>query len=277
MEKKDLIAPKDYNIVMEVERYIKDPARKALIWQDESGNKKEITYAKLMKNVNKIGNAFLNNGLRKGDKILVMIPRLIDAYEVYLAALKTGIIIIPSSEMLKTKDLQYRVTHGEVSGLVSYFPFVDQYRSINEYNDLKRFVIGEPVEGWHFLDELKETSSDQLEIVATTKDDIAFLPYTSGTTGNPKGVVHTHGWGYEHLKTASKNWLSINDGDKVWATAGPGWQKWVWSPFLSVLGSGATGFIYNGKFDPKTYLNLLQENEMNVLCCTPTEYRLMAK
>ncbi|HLR67500.1 MAG TPA: acyl--CoA ligase [Virgibacillus sp.] len=277
MKKKDLIAPKDYNIVMEVERYIKDPARKALIWQDESGNKKEITYAKLMKNVNKIGNAFLNNGLRKGDKILVMIPRLIDAYEVYLAALKTGIIIIPSSEMLKTKDLQYRVTHGEVSGLVSYFPFVDQYRSINEYNDLKRFVIGEPVEGWHFLDELKETSSDQLEIVATTKDDIAFLPYTSGTTGNPKGVVHTHGWGYAHLKTASKNWLSINDGDKVWATAGPGWQKWVWSPFLSVLGSGATGFIYNGKFDPKTYLNLLQENEMNVLCCTPTEYRLMAK
>src|SRR5699024_5116127 len=137
MKKKDLIAPKDYNIVMEVERYIKDPARKALIWQDESGNKKEITYAKLMKNVNKIGNAFLNNGLRKGDKILVMIPRLIDAYEVYLAALKTGIIIIPSSEMLKTKDLQYRVTHGEVSGLVSYFPFVDQYRSINEYNDLR--------------------------------------------------------------------------------------------------------------------------------------------
>lgn len=63
----------------------------------------------------------------------------------------------------------------------------------------------------------------------------------------------------------------------MWATAGPGWQKWIWSPFLSVLGSGATGFIYNGKFDPKTYLRLLQDNEINVLCCTPTEYRIMAK
>jgi len=277
MKREDLIAPEDYNIVMEMERYAADTTRKALIWQDESGTTKETTYADLMKNANKIGNAFLRGGLQKGDKILVMIPRLIEAYEVYLAALKAGIIIIPSSEMLKTKDLQYRVTHGEVSGVVSYFPFVDQYKEIKQYETLKRFVVGEPAEGWHYLDQLKEAASDQLEIAATTRDDIAFLPYTSGTTGDPKGVVHTHGWGYAHLKTASENWLCIEDGDKVWATAGPGWQKWVWSPFLSVLGSGATGFIYNGKFDPKVYLNLQQDNEINVLCCTPTEYRLMAK
>lgn len=277
MNREDLIAPKDYNIVMEMERFAKDSARKALIWQDDQGNSKEITYGQLMKNVNKIGNAFLESGLKKGDKILIMIPRLIEAYETYLAALKTGIIIIPSSEMLKTKDLQYRVSHGEVSGVVSYYPFVDQYKDIKEYDQLKLFSVGRQVDGWHDLDKLKGNASDKLEITDTKRDDIAFLPYTSGTTGNPKGVVHTHGWGYAHLKTASENWLCINEGDKVWATAGPGWQKWIWSPFLSVLGSGAAGFIYNGKFDPKTYLGLLQDNEINVLCCTPTEYRLMAK
>ena len=115
------------------------------------------------------------------------------------------------------------------------------------------------------------------DVVETNSNDTVFLSYTSGTTGNPKAAVHTHSWAYAHLRTASRAWLGAEEGRIVWATASPGWQKWIWSPFLSVLGTGAIGFIYNGHFEAHKYLQLLQDYKVEALCCTPTEYRIMSK
>ena len=103
MNKNDLIAPERYNIVSEIEKYAVDQSKRAIIFEDASGEKQEITYHELINNANQVGNVLSSYGLEKGDKVLVMMPRCIETYEIYLAALKLGIIIIPSSEIMRKK------------------------------------------------------------------------------------------------------------------------------------------------------------------------------
>ncbi|REI04879.1 acyl-CoA synthetase MbcS [Staphylococcus felis] len=277
MKKTELLAPETYNIISEIEKHTQSATKKALIFRSESGEVTTLTYQSLIQRANQLGHVLSQNGLKMGDSVLVMMPRSIETYEVYIAALKLGITIIPSSEMLRTKDLQYRITHGEVNGVITLPQYIKEFKRVKEYGQLTKFLVKGSAPEWIAIEEDKKQQSDQLDIAETPRDHLAILSYTSGTTGNPKAVMHSHGWGYAHMQMAPKHWLGIRENDVVWATAAPGWQKWVWSPFLSIMGSGATAFVFNGRFNPSLYLELLQDFKVNVLCCTPTEYRMMSK
>lgn len=279
MTNPQLHAPEYYNMVNDIERHAQDPNKLALLWENEEGEKKQFTYAELSKASNRLANGLVELGIEQGDKIIIILPRIEQAYISYMAALKIGAVILPGSEMLMPKDILYRATHSGAKAVISFHDLTDRIDEVRaECRTIENYIVfGAEKEGWVPFNSLMEGKSEQFEIANTRAGDIAFLNYTSGTTGNPKGVIHTHSWAYAHQAVAAKLWLDVRENDIVWATAGPGWAKWNWSPFISVLGSGAVGFVYLGKFDPKKYLSLLEQYKVNVLCCTPTEYRIMAK
>ncbi len=272
--------PETYNFAAEVDAYAAaHPDKLALLVVSDGGESSSLTYAELVAYSNRIGNAIRSLGVERGDKVLVLVPRGKEAYGIYLALVKLGAVILPGSEMLRAKDIEYRVNHSEAKAVIAFDGIVDEVEQIKHLcPTLAHYVVvGQEREGWHAFDQLVSQADDQLQAVETRSDELAFLSYTSGTTGGPKGVMHVHGWPYAHLAVAATLWLDAREDDMVWATAGPGWAKWIWSPFVSTLGKGATAFVYKGRFSPDVYLKLLEQYPISVLCATPTEYRLMAK
>ncbi len=110
----------------------------------------------------------------------------------------------------------------------------------------------------------------------TAADDPALIVYTSGTTKDPKGVVHTHRYTWAKRDQAAR-WVDCRPGDLVWCTAGTGWAKSLWNVLLGPWSCGAAVVLHEGAFDPAERFRLIEELSIDVLCQAPTEYRLMAK
>lgn len=271
--------PETYNFAAEVDRYARQrPDKPAVHVVEPDGRETVYTYAELSAYSNRIANGLRSLGVGRGDKVIALLPRGVEAYATYLALIKMGAVVLPGSEMLRGKDIEYRVNHCGAKAVIAFPGIVQEVEAIRRScPSLEHFLLTGEHPGWRSLEGLIADQSPDFTPVETRSDELAFLSYTSGTTGGPKGVMHVHGWPYAHLAVAATYWLDVREDDLVWATAGPGWAKWIWSPFVSVLGKGATAFVYKGRFEPQTYLNLLQKHPISVLCATPTEYRLMAK
>ncbi|MBM08638.1 MAG: acyl-CoA synthetase [Magnetovibrio sp.] len=267
--------PKYFNFAVNVVDYwAQDQDKLALIWCNQAGEERRYTFADVSSLSSQVANLLASSGLVKGDKVIVMLPRIPEWQIVMVGCLRMGVIPIPSVTMLTEKDLDYRIDHADVVGV---FTTPDNILKFNLKRKFKlRISVGN-------LKEERETDwinfetalAEQSEIFVAPKirsGDPAILYYTSGSTGKPKGVLHASraifAW-----RVSAWYWLDLSENDTIWCSADTGWSKSGTSVLFGPWSCGAAAFTYDGPFEPEIRLKLLQRYKVTVFCAAATELR----
>src|SRR3954454_10555129 len=257
-----MTAPDRFNFARDVVERA-DPGALGLRFVDAEGDVRDLTFGRLAESAAQWAGLLRARGVTPGDRVLVLVGKTPEWHAVMLAALKVGAVAIPCSEMLRAKDLDFRVRHSGARLLLADPGCRAEVEAMGEAREVvytDEVTLGEP----------------DAETADTTADDPAFILYTSGTTKDPKGVVHTHRYTWAKRAQAER-WVDARPGEVVWCTAGTGWAKSIWNVLLGPWSCGAAVILHEGAFDPAERSRLLEELCPDVLCQAPTEYRLMAK
>jgi acetyl-CoA synthetase/medium-chain acyl-CoA synthetase len=208
---------------------------------------------------------------------MIMLPRVPEWQVTFLACLKLGALAIPCTASLRAKDVRYRATHSGARAIVTTRATVDEVEAgLGDCPDVTVKVAVDAPAGWTDFAELERRGARTLARVPTRSDEPAICFYTSGTTNDPKAVLHAHAYTFAHTLTG-RHWLDLRRTDLHWTTSDTGWAKAAYGVLFGPWSLGVPVFMYGGRFDPARELDLLDEYEISVFCAPPTEYRLLVK
>ena len=241
----------------------------ALIWCNEAGEERRFSFSDIKRQSNQLANLLTREGLRKGDRILILMPRLPHWQISMIACLKIGAIPIPCIEMLTPKDIAYRISDSGATGAITTEPNCDKFTGTGALRT--RIVVGGDTPGWTGFDE-SASESDQFDSANMAIDDPALLYYTSGSSGNPKGVLHASRALYAWRLSATW-WQTLEESDVNWCTSDTGWAKAGTGILFGPWSRGSCVLFYDGKFDAEQRLRLLAKYRVTVFCAPATEFR----
>src|SRR5450432_1753774 len=247
----------------------------ALQLVDEAGEETRLSFQELAERSNRVANYLRAAGVRRGDRILVMLGNEPALWETLLGAFKLGAVVIPSANLLGTEDLCDRMECGAVRHVVAGSAHAGKFTSLQ--GGYTRIAVGGAVSGWRSLEDAGQESARYVPDGPTRPCDPLLLYFTSGTAARPKLVEHSHeSYPVGHLSTMY--WLGLRPGDLHWNISSPGWAKHAWSCFFAPWNAGATVFAYNyARFHARDVLGLLSRSGVTTLCAPPTVWRMLVQ
>lgn len=302
-----------YDVVDDIA--MNDPDRRAMIWCNPEGEEHIFTFADMKRWSDKTANFLVDQGIKRGDYVLVVLRRHYQFWFVATALAKIGAVMVPATFMLKEHDLEYRLNGASISSIIctsvgeisqiadnviDECPTVTSRILVNgagggttKYDDEGNLIavagtVGAALsgeegicaasierKGWADFNSGVRAASEVFERRDTVAADPMLMYFSSGTSGNPKMVLHNSGYAVAHLITA-KHWHNVQPDGVHFTIADTGWGKAVWGKYYGQWLMEACVLTYDfDRFNAGEILSLISKYQVTTLCCPPTMYRLM--
>ena len=276
--------PDNFNFAYDVvDEYAKnEPKREALVWCDDNDESHIFTFKDLSLASQRTANFLVEQGIKKGDRVMLILRRRYEFWFFLLALHRIGAIAIPATNMLAAEDLEYRFNAAKVKMVVTYDDSAVQKevdKAKSKCDSVEKLVtVGQTArQNWiSFYDDYElfpATFERPTGEAATHNDDIMIVYFTSGTSSNPKMVAHTYTYPLGHIVTA-KYWQHVVDGGRHLTVAETGWAKALWGKIYGQWIAGSAVFTYDMTvFIPGKLLEKMAEYKVTTFCAPPTVYR----
>ncbi|MEW6559685.1 MAG: AMP-binding protein [Pseudomonadota bacterium] len=245
---------------------------------EEDGSEARHSFADMARRSARMANFLRAQGVGRGDRVLLMLPNCVPLWDVMLACIKLGAVMIPATTLLTPTDLEDRIVRGEVRHVVCLPADTAKFAALPQAiwsRVAGRFAAGDAPAGWIALTGADEAPAAFTPDGITNATDPLLLYFTSGTTSKPKLVLHTH-QSYPVGTLATMYWIGLQPGDVHWNISSPGWAKHAWSSFFAPWNAGAAIFAFNqSRFNAAATLATLSRCGVTTLCAPPTVWRML--
>lgn len=245
----------------------------ALWITEQDGSELKVTFDEMARRSDQVATWLAGVGIGKSDRVILMLGNQVELWEVMLAVVKVGAIVMPTTAVLGPDDLRDRIDRGAARCVIANHADVPKFAEIG--GDYVRIVVGGEHAGWHSYSDAADVESAGPFESVTTVDEPMLIYFTSGTTSRPKLVEHSQiSYAVGHFTTVA--WIGSRPGDVHLAISSPGWAKHAWSCFFAPWIAESTIFVYNyTRFDAAALMTQLRRAKVNTFCAPPTVWRML--